>query len=139
MFDLRPLFDLSFWFARKPSALLPTSTWALLISFLVLFLLSVALRIHLRRKRAADRYQKHTRERVIALTQSVGLLGLLWLFFAYEQVTVFQWRWWLLLIFVGALVWAAHIVYEAKRVIPAMRRGRSEELGKLKYLPRAGR
>ena len=139
MFDIRPLFDLSFWFARKPAELLPTSVWALLISLVALLLVSVALRIAFGRKRALDRHEKHTHSRVVSLLQTTAILGLVWLFFAYEQVTILQWRWWVLLIGLGAVVWAAHIVYEAKRLVPRYRDEERMSVEKLKYMPRPGR
>src|SRR3990167_6986185 len=108
MLDLRPLIRPDFWFASHPTSLMSSSSRGLLLFFTLLLVAGAVVRL-VSRKRFPDRYARETSARVGRLFSTMGFLGLVWLFFAVEQVTFLQARYWALVWLVGLVVWIASI------------------------------
>lgn len=138
MFNLRPLFSVEFWFASHPEALRPASVYVLLAIFLLMIVAAFVLSRRARRQ-SLDRYAKRTVARVRSLLTTMGFLGLVWLFFAFEAITFFQARYWFLIWLFAVVVWKGAILYEKYRVMPRERLERNEAIEKLKYLPGRGK
>lgn len=135
MFDLRPILHPSFWFSFHPSPLMASSSRLLLVGFTLFIVVGIVIRVVGRRKAPSDRFVLETFYKVSRLLSTLGLLGLLWLFFAVEEVTFLQARYWMLVWFVGLLVWVFFIWRFVSKTVPAERARRNESRERNKYLP----
>lgn len=136
MFNLQPLITASFWFARDPAPLLTINARLLFGVFALLFVLGVVVRV-VARRRKEDRLVTETFRRIGQLGVTMGLLGLLLFFFAYQEIPFLGMRVWFLLWGIGLLVWVGMVVRYATKIVPAERRRLSERTERNKYLPRA--
>ncbi|KKW36931.1 MAG: hypothetical protein UY81_C0009G0016 [Candidatus Giovannonibacteria bacterium GW2011_GWA2_53_7] len=134
MFDPRPLFHLDFWFGSNPTPLMSSSTQFFLIFFTLLLVLGVIVRIFWK-KRFPDRDGREIIAKLSLLLKTMGVLGLIWLFFAVEQITFFQGRSWFLVWIAGLLVWSVFVWKYVYRILPKERRRREDDLERRKYLP----
>lgn len=136
MFNLQPLITANFWFARDPAPLLAVNVRLLFGVFALLFVLGVVVRV-VARRRKEDRLVTETFRRIGQLGVTMGLLGLLLFFFAYQEIPFLGMRVWFLLWGVGLFVWIGTVVRYATKIVPAERRRLSARSERSKYLPRA--
>ena len=106
------LLDVRYWFTVSPGEM----SNAMVIAFAIFFLLFILAKILLRlmgRQYITDlsKYHHNTLYRIENSCLTMGLLGLLWVFLAYEMIPFFSGRFWFLFWFVGALLWAYTIFY----------------------------
>ncbi len=134
MLDLRPLVRSDFWFASHPTSLTSSNSRGLLLFFTLLLVVGAIVRLASRR-RLTDRYVRETYARIGRMLSTMGFLGLVWLFFAVEQVTFLQTRYWMLVWLIGLIIWAASIWKYAKRTVPAERERHHQNQERMKYLP----
>ena len=134
MFDLRPLVRPDFWFASHPTSLMSSSSRVLLLFFTLLLVIGAVVRL-VSRKRFTDRYVLEAYGRVGRMLSTMGFLGLVWLFFAVEQVTFLQARYWALVWFIGFIVWVIFIWKYVFQTVPAERERHHQDRERMKYLP----
>jgi hypothetical protein len=67
---------------------------------------------------------------------TMGCLGLLFLFFSFEQARLFGARFWFVLLIIVLLVWLGFISYDYFRVAPRERRIEAVRRQREKYLPK---
>ncbi len=137
MFDARPLTHLSFWFAREPGPLTVSSSQILFAVFAVLFTLGVIIRVVATKRRHEDRYVASLFRRIGGMLVTMGILGLVWFFYAYEEIPFLGARFWVLAWGVIGLIWIARIVRFAKRDVPAHRAFDATRAAREKYLPKS--
>ncbi|MFA5128073.1 MAG: hypothetical protein WC457_03680 [Patescibacteria group bacterium] len=125
--------DLSYWF-HQPFIARGTSMWIWVGIFLGSVLVGLILKIV--QQRLEEKYLKKIINSFGTIGLSVGLTGLLWLFFRQERVPFLAWRFWLVLIF-GCALWriVVHVIFLARRV-PRIRAEHADKQIREKYLPK---
>jgi len=127
------LFQLSYWF-HQPFIARGWSLRGWVIILLLLVLAGIVGKILIVKQDKKVIRQVYNRLTNISLT--VGLLGLLWLFFRQQQVPFLAWRFWLVLLF-GGLLWSVirAVVFFVRRYPEIKAEQAAQEL-KAKYLPK---
>ncbi len=127
------LLELSYWF-QQPFVARAWSLrgWVIVLLFLVLAGI-VGKIIQLKQ---SEKVIRQILNRLSNISLTVGLLGLLWLFFRQQQVPFLAWRFWLALMF-GGLLWSVirTIIFLVKRY-PEIKAEKAEREMKAKYLPK---
>ena len=126
------LFKMDYWFSQPYSAY-GFTFWAFVIFFLVLILLGIVLYILLSSKK--DRTGRLVMKRTGNFGMTMGLLGLLWMFFRQESVVFLAWRFWLLLWVLMAVWWLARILEYIVKRIPQIKKEKEARHKMQKYLP----
>jgi len=130
--NLKNLLDWSYWF-YQPFTARGGVMWFFVILFLALVLFGLSSKIT--RLYNQDKWYKETLRRIGNAGITMGLLGLLWLFFRQERVVFFAWRFWLLLWLIGAVVWLIRIAIYLVRRIPIIKQEEAKRSTLDKYLP----
>lgn len=129
---IKNLLDWSYWF-YQPFTARGGAMWFFVILFLVLVLFGLTAKIA--RLYGQDKCYKEIFRRAGNAGITMGLLGLLWLFFRQERVAFFAWRFWLLLWLVGAIIWVVKIVMYLVKRVPAIKEEQAKRSAMDKYLP----
>src|SRR3989339_1375001 len=87
------LLHMDYWF-KQPDAASGFTMWFLVLSFLALTLAGLVLRTW--RYYHQEKFTREIMRRLSNLGFTIGLLGLLWMFFRQESVLFLAWRFWLL-------------------------------------------
>ena len=129
------MFQLSFWTSLFPHALSPAFETVFFLLFALMMIVGAVVRI-VARHRVDDRSLLRTAGKVGKMLIIMGLLGMAWFFFTFEETYFFGARFWFLIWSVGLVVWIATIVRYVRVTIPAekARNKNREEFNK--YLPR---
>ncbi len=135
MIDLRPLISPSFWFSLFPDAMGPLFERGFFVFFGLLIVVGAIVRI-VARHRKEDKYVLRTFKRIGKMLLTMGLLGLLWFFFTFEEIYFLGARFWLLVWAVGLIYWIYTIVRYVKVEVPADRLAMQNKADFNKYLPR---
>jgi hypothetical protein len=128
------LFSPAFWFDLTPTRL----SSAFEIGFFVLFTLMVlgGLIVRIVNKQRQDKFERLTLARVAATLLWTGLLGLLWLFLAFEEIQIFGARFWFLVLAAAfAVSWLSIYRFWTLKV-PQQRMLEQSKAEVNKYLPR---
>lgn len=130
--NLKNLLDWSYWF-YQPFTARGGVMWFFVILFLALVLFGLTSKIT--RLYSQDKWYKEILRRIGNAGITMGLLGLLWLFFRQERVTFLAWRFWLLLWFVVSVIWLVKIVVYLVKRVPVIRQEAIKRSELNKYLP----
>ncbi len=134
-FDPRPLLSLNYWFDLDPGAISDRMAILLFGFFALVILGGIAARIISSRWRA-DRYKHQLWQRAAQAAVTMGLIGLFFFFFLFENIRFFGARFWYLFWLIGAVVWAWYLVRFATKVTPAAKARDSLLELRDKYLPK---
>jgi len=134
MINFRPLFNPEFWFSQHPIPMMIASTRILVAAFAIFLIIGSVIRM-VSKKRHTDYYVKETALKIARLFTTMGFLGLVWLFFAVEQVTFIQARYWMIVWLLGIVVWAVYIIRYVKIDIPKEREMHNQYQERSKYIP----
>lgn len=134
MIDFSKLTDISYWLRPGPGDL----SEPFLVFFIVFFGFFIFLKILLRvmgRQYVLGLHKAQQRVlfKIESLLLTMGLLGLVWTFFRFELVPFFSARYWLIIWFVGFVIWAYLILYYARYQVPAVVRRDEERRSQKKY------
>ena len=132
---MSPLFSLSFWFSLQQNALSPGFARAFFILFALIVIVGAVIRLMSRQKKE-DRYTTRLYRKAAAVGITMGLLGLVWLFFAFEEVYLFGARFWFLIWLVGLATWIGFVVQFGKKRIPELRKEDAHLAEANKFLPK---
>lgn len=126
------LLKLDYWFSQ-PYIAYGTVKWFWIVLFLFFVLLGIVAKFW--EVLRAEKNLKRVFKSFAATFWSIGVFGLLWMFFRQEHVPFLAWRFWLLLIFVF-VVWRqfVNIKFLVKRYPQIKKENEAREL-KEKYLP----
>lgn len=130
--NLKNLLDWSYWF-YQPFTAKGGAMWFFVVLFLALLLLGLTAKIV--RLYSQDKWYKEIFRRGGNAGITMGLLGILWLFFRQERVAFLAWRFWLLFWFVGAIYWAVRLVMYSIKRVPVIRAEAEKRSVMKKYLP----
>jgi hypothetical protein len=133
--DLRPLFSLTYWFDLDPEVISNQMAILLFGFFALVILGGITARIVSSRWRR-DRYKHQLWQRAAQAAVTMGLVGLFFFFFLFENIRFFGARFWYLFWLIGAGVWIWHLVRFATKVTPAAKARDSLLELRDKYLPR---
>lgn len=128
--------DYRYWLNPFPVPLGPTLVGGIFVFFGWFFVagLAFAIAAHLMRKK--DGLKSGICRRLAKLLMTTSLLGLLCLFFAYEQLPLFGMRLWFLLVCILFIAWLVRIVAYMVRDYPRERAAIVEKKNLEKYLPK---
>ena len=132
---LSPLFDLSFWFTLSPVGLSPVFERGLFL-FFALFIILGSLSRMFARQRKEDYLMVKAYRYAGQLFLTMGVLGMLWFFFTFEEIYFFGARFWFLLWVTGSIAWAWWIVRYVNVTIPELRQAGAAKKDSNKYIPR---
>lgn len=131
--NYRNLLDWSYWFYQPFTA----HGWVFLVwllGFLALVLVGIVA-YYLRAKQQSNITREFYR-RLGSLGATMGLFGLMWLFFRQERITFLSWRFWLLLWLVVFVYWSIKLIYYIVKRLPQAKEERAKRELVEKYLPR---
>ncbi len=128
---MKNLLTLNYWFSVNPGALTSFGFRVLLAIVIFLFILGLTSLV-LKRKKSLYR---GIFNRVYDLAVANFFIGLLFIFFHYENIPFFTARFWLLIWMAGLLVWAIFIIKKLNK-IPEKRKELELLQEKKKYLPK---
>jgi len=127
------LLKLDYWFSQ-PYIAYGNVKWFWVMLFLVLVLAGLVFRIL--QNAGQDNACKEIFRRASNLGLTIGLVGIIWLFFRQQRVPFLAWRFWLLFLIVGGIWWIIKLsLYYFKR-LPAIKAEKQQRELKNKYLPK---
>lgn len=124
------LITLGYWFNLRPESLNPTANKAF-IAFIVLLIVGSGLFLWLKNRKGFYRFFF---KKLYNFSISNAIIGLLLLFFNYENAIFFSARFWLLFWFIIMIIWLIFIAKELKK-IPIQKRQSQENKNYQKYIP----
>ncbi len=126
------LLSMSYWFSQ-PFAAYGWVKWFWVLIFLALVLAGLIFKIICHNN--VDKLKKEVWRRGGNLSLTIGILGLIWLFFRQEHIPFLSWRFWLLILLVIFVWWLCNIIIYVVKRLPEINdeKRRREELNK--YLP----
>ena len=126
------LLTVNFWFNFSPGPLTPFIQKAFIAGILLFLLFAVGFKLITRLYKRS--IFKSIWSKFYRLFLTDFFIGLLFLFFTYEQTMFFSSRFWFLLWFIVNIIWVYFIVRIFIQ-IPEKRRQRNKELEFKKYIP----
>ena len=128
------LIDLHFWFNLVPVRMSPVFEIGFFAVFLIMIMAGLAFRIM--KKNKTDKFDRISLQKATSILFWIGGLGLTWLFFSFEEVSIFSARFWILVL--GAIfVVTTYRLYQYRRLtVPQMRLLEQSKAEANKYLPR---
>jgi phosphatidylglycerophosphate synthase len=132
--DLSQIISLSFWFNLHSSGLSSIYERLFFILFAVFIICGSVCRIMARNKKG-DRFAIMSYKMTAKMFMTLGILGILWFFCAYEQVYFFGARFWFLVFVLAVIIWVVRIVWFVKVKIPILKTQGSAKQETNKYLP----
>lgn len=103
----RSLTDYFFWFAQPSSSL---NVWDRIFVYLFGLSLVAGLIVWVVNKFSSNKIVKKLFRRIVYLTISLGIAGVIWFGFRYENTPIFAKRFWVLVIIVLFAVWKLWIL-----------------------------
>jgi amino acid transporter len=128
------LFSLAYWFDLTPVRMSSTFEIGFFIVFSLMIVAGLALRIV--RKSKTDKYERITLERATNIAFVTGLLGLLWLFLTFEEISIFGARFWFLILAIGLVIAVVRLARYRQITVPQLRMLEQSKAEVNKYLPR---
>jgi len=133
-----PFLDYRYWFNLYPVPLGPSLVGGIFAFFGWFIIAMIIFRLVAHGLKKRDPLKAAIFLRTSALLGTTGILGLLFLFFAYEEVPLLRMRFWFLFLFVMFAAWVVRIALYIVRDYPVLRDERLERQRLRKYLPKAG-
>lgn len=136
--NLSHLITLDFWFNLHQTALSPGMDKIFFLGFGLCVIAGAIARISARQKKD-DRYLLRAYKDFGNMLVTMGIIGLMFFFFTYEEIYLLGARFWFVLWAIGFAVWAGFIVRYVKVTIPLLRLRDEEKHKKNQYIPRKNR
>jgi hypothetical protein len=105
-----------------------------LIGFVVTIIAGWVVRFVLAAKYPKSKIMRRVRRRILALTQTVGWLGIVSAAFMYENASYLAWRLWALVIIGVGVFWAVGLIMHYWKLLPETLALEANEQRKLKWL-----
>lgn len=137
MIDIIKLTKLSFWFAMRPAPMSKEFTIAAALFFGLFIVAKIILRVIMeKRKKLMTAADKKLSNMIQSFCLTMGSLGLLWTFFAFEGLPILASRYWVLVWLLGVIIWAYFIVRYYAMEYTDLRTRIAERARIERYLPR---
>jgi len=130
---LKYFFDPHHLFSVRPGAMQARAVLILLVIFAGLIVAGIIIKTV--GKKTPDILKVKGLERVFHLTLTIGLLGLIYLFFAWQGIPLLAARFWLLIIIITMVVWLIFILKYLLVQAPKQRQTIKQKRQFEKYLP----
>ncbi len=128
------LFSLSFWFDKTPVPLTPGFEKAFFILFVLCLIAGAVVRI-IAKRREREQYVAAIFAKVGYLLVTMGILGLIWFFFTFEQIPLLGSRFWFLIWLLGIIAWVLWILRFVYKEVPQLRQRDKDRVERMKYFP----
>lgn len=130
---LKYFFNPSHLFSLRPTII----QWRAIIILVAIFglLITVGIVSKVMAAKIKDGLKVKAWRRLYYLTLTIGILGFVYLFFAWQGVALLASRFWLLIIFLTAIVWLGFIAKYWFLEIPKLRREIQQKRNFEKYIP----
>ncbi len=138
MIDLSPLVEFDFWFRLHPLGLSPLFERGLFFLFAISIILGSVSRIFAR-NRKEDYLMVKAYRYLGQMFLTMGIVGMLWFFFTFEEIYFFGARFWFLVWLAGVIAWVWWIVRYVKVTIPELRQAGAAKKDSNKYIPQKKR
>ena len=138
MISIRPIFQGSFWFDLFPTALSPVFERGFFFFFAAFVFVGAALRM-MSRKAEYDRDQKKVMRLIAVMLTTMGIAGLVWLFFTFQEVYFLGARFWFLVWLGATAYWIYRLVRYVRVELPAEKEARNLKQEVNAYLPKKRR
>jgi len=125
----------SYWFNLAPGQFLPGVANVLYIFFAIMIVFSIASKI-MQNKNKKDTLTQKMWSKFYYFFATLGIFGLILVFFRQQMVYFLSAPFWLILWFVGLLVWLFFIIRYIKITIPRVRADQDLKKEMEKYLPK---
>lgn len=132
---LKPLITLNFWFNTNPPSFVPPVFLGLGILLIVIFIVGIVIKWYGYKLRSNPPLHR-VLSRIGRADIAIAVIGGFLYFVSYEQIQFVSMRFWWLLLFVAAIVWAVFIVLDILKRYPVEKKVRAERMEKEKYLPK---
>ena len=126
--DLKRLFHL------QPSIAM-TTIYFLLVIFGAMLITAIIVKIW-QKKNSGDGFAKKLLQKYSVMLTTLGIIGMVLVWFRYERVHVLSARFWLLIWFIGLVTWLVFIFKYQIKVIPKSRLELQKTKEFNKYLPK---
>lgn len=137
---LSDLMSVRYWMTPNPGVISDQTALFFAVFFGTFILLKILLLTMGRQYIVSlSKYHKALVYRLENLLVTMGILGLLWLFFVYELIPFFSGRFWFIIWALVVAIWAYYIFYSASVEVPVLVRRDKERESARKYLPRKGK
>lgn len=127
--------DYKYWLNPRPVPLGPSLAAGILIFFCWFLLVALILWLIARAFRKSDALKADLFRRFARLFSTTGIVGLLLLFFAYEQAPILGMRFWTLILFIYFFIRLGLNIAYAARDYPGLKANVSERQRFEKWLP----
>ena len=135
MIDLEPLLTLSFWIEKKPPLLTSPFQQLFFYSFGAMVVLALIISILVKQKKKTDPWIAKGFQKISSWCLTMGIAGLIILFFSFEQVVFLSMRLGYIIWLVAALSWLAWIVIFFIHVVPRKKAEIKKKEELKKYIP----
>lgn len=132
------IFDVTFWFDLTPVRMGNLFSSLFFVLFAGLIIAAAGMRIA-RRNAGVDKATKRFLANFSGKATTWGILGFLWLFFSFEEISFFGSRFWFLLWALGVAFAARKLWIHWKKEMPEERLRRTLSVTQNKYIPRRSR
>lgn len=133
--NLSQLFSWGFWFDLHAVGLSVTYERLFFFLFALFIVFGSVSRIMAKNKKD-DRFMVKAYKYVGGMFMTMGVVGLIWFFCAYQQVYFFGARFWFLVWLLGVAGWIAWIVWYVKVKIPELKEEGAVQKEVNKYIPK---
>ncbi len=131
-----PLLDYHYWLNSYPVPLGPSLAGGIFVFFAWFLLTSLILHLISHGMHEKNALKADNLKRIVHLLSTIGFLGLLILFFSYEQLPFLGMRFWFFLLFILFLVWLIRIIIYIICDYPKKKSIQEDRERLLKYLPK---
>jgi hypothetical protein len=131
----KPLITLNFWFNTNPPPFTSPVFIGLGILLVAVFIAGVIIKWSGYKKRRNPPLHRIL-SRLGRACITIAILGGFLFFVSYEQTPVVSMRFWWLVLFVAAVLWAIFIILDILSRYPAEKKALADKLAREKYLPK---
>lgn len=135
MIDLSPLVEFDFWFRLQPLGFSPLFERGFFFLFAIFIILGSVSRMFAR-NRKEDYLMVKAYRYLGYMFLTMGIVGMFWFFFSFEEIYFFGARFWFLAWLVSVITWVWWIVRYVKVTIPELRQAGAAKKDANKYIPK---
>ena len=130
---LKYFFDPSHLFSLRPSAMQPRAIIILAVVFGLFIVLGIISKIIATKTK--DGLKLKAWQRLFHLFLTIGIIGFVYLFFAWQGVALLAGRFWLIIMLLAMMVWLGFIAKYLFLTVPKLRKNIDQKRNFEKYIP----
>jgi len=129
------LLKISYYFDGSVGYIFP-GFWLVLTGLLLIFFISFVVSFKLSHNKRLSGQRRWLYSSWVNLGFVTSLVGLFLLFFRYEGIRYFNWRFWPVLLCLGVIAWAGYLLYFQKKILPIKIADQQAKVSKSYYFRR---